>query len=110
MEEEEEGNTYGKSITSEGIPYASPVTNLRTIHVLGVLVDHPLCAHHADRGTNAIGHEHEQTLCAGTNGRVAFLVHEERTRDIEKVERYTIDDHGENEEDDLGEGGSANGK
>ena len=54
MEEEEEGNTYGKSITSEGIPYASPVTNLRTIHVLGVLVDHPLCAHHADRGTNAI--------------------------------------------------------
>ena len=57
------------------------------------MVNHRLCGHHAHRRPKAVCHEHEQPLRTRAQPHRHFLVHEQRTRNIEEIERHAIHKH-----------------
>ena len=61
----------------------------------------------ADGGTEAICHQHEETLTRGAQFGRYLVVHKQAARYVEEVEGHSIDDAGEDEEDDAREGGVA---
>ena len=102
---EEEGEEHGhhRSIGGEDIPAHTPASKDRRRVRLGVdkVIDHRLCSQRTERSADAVRHDHEEPLGTGANGGVGLLVHEERTRDIEEVEGYPVDDHTQQEEPDT---------
>ena len=110
VEEEEEKYADEQGIAGEDEPNARPIAHLEAVFVLCEAVDHRLRAECADRSADTVGHQHEQTLRTGANGRITFLIYEQRTRDIEEVEGYTVDNHGDNEEHHAGEGRNTDGE
>ena len=55
----------------------------------------------ADRGTDAVGHQHEEPLRTGLHGLCGLLLDKECTGDVEEVKRHAVDDAGEEEQDDA---------
>lgn len=61
------------------------------------MIDDGLRAERSDRGADAVGHDHEESLRRGADRRIGLLIDEERPRDVEEVEGHTIDDHRKDE-------------
>ena len=61
----------------------------------------------AQRGADAVGHEHEQALCRGARLNVRLLVNVDAAGDVEEVKGHAVDDAAEDEEDVAGETGAA---
>ena len=55
----------------------------------------------ADGGAEAVGHHHEQALGAGTDVLGGVLLHVQGTGDVEEVERETVHDATQDEEEDA---------
>ena len=60
------------------------------------MVDDGLGGKRTYRGAKTIGHQHEQSLCAGAYILAGGLIDEEGARDVEEVEGHAIDDHRDN--------------
>ena len=109
FEDNREEDSQDKGEAGEDVPGGGPaghqVGELGTAG--GEVVDHRLRAERADRGAEAVGHHHEDALCAGADAFVGILVHEERAADVEKVEGNAVDDHRKDEQHQAETGGSA---
>ena len=90
---EEDGDHEG--IAGEDEPGLRPVGG-RIEHV--ARVNHGAGGEGTDRGAEAVGHHHEQSLRAGADVPAGALLNIERTRDVEEVERDTVDDAAEDKQ------------
>ena len=61
------------------------------------MVHHLLRQYRTDGGTEPVGHHHEQSLRTRTDGSIRFLIDKQGTRNVEEIERHTIDEHREDE-------------
>ena len=68
-------------------------TNHQSPLVYGIHVHHPSGNNHTQRCTQAVGHHHEQSLSRVAYADVRFLVNEQRTTDIEEIERNAVNYH-----------------
>ncbi len=99
LEDQGEDDGDAKGVSGEDEPRSGPPGRHGFDRRLRIneTVDDGLCAKRTDGGADAVGHDHEKSLRRGTNGGVGLVVDEERTRDVEEVERHTVDDHREDE-------------
>lgn len=102
FENQREQYTYHQCICGKDIPAVCPPLNDNLPGCIGwqvidEMVDDSLSSQCSDGGTQSIGHNHEKALGAGADGFVGFLVHKQRSGDIEEVESHTIHNHGEDE-------------
>ena len=61
------------------------------------MVHHLLSGYSADGSTEAIGHNHEQSLRTAPDFGLCMLVNEQGTRNVEEVERHALNYHREHE-------------
>ena len=82
LEAEGEKQEHRKGVTGKDKPDGVPVANLKEVaaHLfhLGVMVYHRLCHKHAEGCTEAVGHNHKQSLCAAAYLGFCALVYEQR--------------------------------
>ena len=97
-----EADTDGKGIAGKDKPAGRPVADSQRVipHLLrmGIDVDDSLCCQRPYRRTDAVCHQHEQSLCRRTECRLRTVVHEQRARDVEEVEGNAVDYHRQHEE------------
>ena len=55
------------------------------------MVHHLACGDSAEGGTDAVGHQHEEALGAGTHRGIGLLVDIKRAGDVEEVKGHTVD-------------------
>ena len=99
LENQREDYRHAQGIAREDEPRGRPPGRHGAHRALRVdeAVHHGLRTQGADRGADAVGHDHEKSLRRGADRHVGLVVHEERARDIEEVERHAVDDHREDE-------------
>lgn len=99
-------NSNHQSKCSKDIPHGRPrigriadgVANAFNFLVMRESVHDSLGTQGADGGTEAVGHHHENALCAGTDVFIGFFFNKERTADIEEVESNAVNDAGKDEQ------------
>ena len=100
LEEEHEGNTYNQCVSCEDVPCGRP----------GCTLAYGCVNYHTGRKctqgcAKTVGHEHEDTLCAGADAGVGLLLYVKGTGDVEEVECNTVNDAAEDEEEYAGKSG-----
>jgi len=70
LEQEHEGDANYKGVGREDVPCCRPWHSLTD----GCIYNQA-CSEGTDGGAKTVGHEHEDTLCAGTDAGVSFLLY-----------------------------------
>ena len=105
-----EGDTYHESKGGEDKPAGLPFTNEISTFPTTETIDNFTSSQRTDSSTKTVGHHHKQTLRRSFDLRVAFLINEDTTRDIEEVKGDTLDNARQDEEDNAWHSRIANAK
>ena len=90
---------YDECIAGEDVPHNRPTSldalfSNEVARVPRAEVVHNLTREPStNRGTNTVSHQHKESLRRSLHASVGLLLNEERTRNVEEVERYAIDNH-----------------
>src|SRR3984957_7325405 len=93
-EYQREGDTQDQSIGCESQPDAMPVFH----SIGGEVIYDPAADKGAHIRTDAVGHQHEEPLCASPDFDLCLAFYEKRPRDIKEVEGHPVDDHGKEQQ------------
>ena len=104
-EEDGKSDAYQERITCEDEPAGLPVAHqIAIIRPVAIVINHHTRQNSTYGCTQAIGHQHEQSLGRGSHLDIALLVDKETARHIEEIERHAINDAREHEEAHAREG------
>ncbi len=92
-----ENDAHHECIGGEDEPCGAPVAQQVGLFAHGrpgaEAIDDCACGQRADRGADAVGHQHEKSLGRALNRAVGLALHEQCSRDVEEVERHAVDHH-----------------